>query len=265
MGFKTFHVNSEQVAAERKEPFKTNMQNHLAQEKLRMTKSEYARWYLAEWQNQFKQVFSDELIADAMKQPKEENFGPGDYWLGVDVAHMGGDLTAFEICRKNKDNSISHIYSETKSETPTTWTTNRILELDGIFHFQKIYIDTEGLGIGVFDNLLEKDQVRRKIVDSKNSRRSVEFRSSGKRKDPRERTTQKEDRYANLLRIMENRQIKILIDDHVRLSLKSVIKEEDPITKKIKIYGRDTHIAEALVRAAWCAKEKNIRIWIDYI
>jgi len=67
---------------------------------------------------------------------------------------------------------------------------------------------------------------------------------------------------------MEQRRIHLLDDPEIFQSLKSVQYEygrDDRGASKIKIFGSYTHTAEAIVRAAWCLKEKNIKVWIDYI
>ena len=112
----------------------------------------------------------------------------------------------------------------------------------------------------MFDNLLEIEEVRRKAVDMNAAKKSVEYGE-----DARARRILKDDMHANLLRLMEQKKITILDDDKLLLSLKSVLYEVDEQTKKRKIYGRYTHIAEGMVRGAWCAKEKNIKVWIDAI
>ena len=56
---------------------------------------------------------------------------------------------------------------------------------------------------------------------------------------------------------MERGKIKLFDDPEIFLSLKSMQYDftED---KQIKIFGRNSHISEALVRAAWCMKDKNL-------
>ena len=79
----------------------------------------------------------------------------------------------------------------------------------------------------------------------------------------------KEDLYDNLRSMMEHKEIKLLDDDDLKLSLRSVQfsfeKEKGQITK-VRIFGKDTHIAEGLIRAAWLAKKERFKkFFIDYI
>src|SRR3990167_1564023 len=62
MNFKTFHVNSEEVANARPEPQRSIMLDHLAREKGRMTSLQYSQQYLAQFLEELSQLFSDELI-----------------------------------------------------------------------------------------------------------------------------------------------------------------------------------------------------------
>ena len=259
LGFKTFHINSEEVADSRPEPYKSKMWSILNADKARMTKSEYARWYLAIFQDQFKQYYPEEVL-EHLNKIQRKPFEQGDYYIGVDIARYGGDETTFEIFRKLDNGSLIQIENIAKQDTSITWTTAKITELNKLYDFRRIYIDTGGLGAGVFDNLLEIDEVKRKVVDMNAAKKAVEYGS-----DARVRRILKEDMHANLLRLMENNKVTILDDDKVLLSLRSVLYEIDENTKQMKIYGRYTHIAEGMVRGAWCAKENINKLWISYI
>src|SRR3990167_180751 len=260
LGFRAFHISSEDVANSRPEPQRTKMWAVLNAEKGRMTQSEYARWYLAIFQDQFKQYYPYSVIAECPKTKREPLSSRSDYYLGVDIARFGGDETTFEIFKKLSNDHIIQVENIAKDNTSTVWTTEQILNLNRIYDFVKIYVDTGGVGAGVFDNLLEIEEVRRKAVDMNAAKKSVEYGE-----DARARRILKDDMHANLLRLMEQKKITILDDDKLLLSLKSVLYEVDEQTKKRKIYGRYTHIAEGMVRGAWCAKEKNIKVWIDAI
>ena len=263
MGFQTFHVNSEEVAEDRAEPQRSVMIKQLKEERIRMTKFEYARWYLAQFQDDIKQLFSDGLISECQQldRPGPRGWSERKVYLGVDVARMGGDETTFEILMKDDDRLI-HIEHITWTKTLTTQTTQKIIELDNQYNFRRIYVDDGGMGVAVFDNLLINDQTRRKVVPINNASRSVDSDP----KKPKVRKLLKEDLYMNLLSLMERGQIQLLKDNDIAASLKSVVCE--PITEghragANRIYGRYTHIAEGLIRAAWCIKDKRFNIWFD--
>ena len=62
-GFKTFHVNSEEVAANRPEPMRSMMLAHLEREKIRMSSLEYSQQYLAQFMEELSQLFRDDLVS----------------------------------------------------------------------------------------------------------------------------------------------------------------------------------------------------------
>jgi phage FluMu gp28-like protein len=79
------------------------------------------------------------------------------YVLGVDLNRKGKDSTAFVVL-ENPFNSdgIFLVYVEVKNYDSLTQPIGRILFLNSLFNFKKIYIDTTGLGGGVTDVLTEK-------------------------------------------------------------------------------------------------------------
>jgi len=257
MGFKTFHVNSEQVAEERPEPQRAMMMQHLAREKTRMTEFQYSQQYLAQFLEELGQLFPDELIESSQTLQRVSSSTPaGEYYLGVDVARMGGDETTFEIFQRKGDNylqrdNIVHKY------TLTTDTIDKILELDLEYDFKKMYIDDGGLGVAVFDQLLIHEQTKRKVVAINNARRAIDVDSSRKRK------LLKEDLYINLLKMMERKEIQFLKDTDIFASLKSIIYETNRNTNEVRIHGRYTHIAEGIIRAAWSVRDKSLNLYYE--
>jgi hypothetical protein len=172
---------------------------------------------------------------------------------------MGEDESTFEIVELGEDKVIRHIENQVTKRTLLYQSTKHILELNRIYDFQKIYIDDEGIGVGVYDYLLEEESTRRKIVAINNSKRVLNM-------DETQRTKLlKEDLYNNLLRLMESGKIELLDDPEIFQSLKSVQYEYTSDTRgrpHLKIFGNYTHITEGIIRAAWCVKEIGLNIWI---
>lgn len=258
MGFKTFHVNSEEVANARPEPQRTIMMEYLKREKSRMTSLQYSQQYLAQFLEELGQLFADSLIAQTQTlQRGITSLNPsGEYFLGVDVARMGGDETTFEVLEKvhNKyfqRENIMHKY------TLTTQTIDKILELDRTYNFKRIYIDDGGLGVAVFDQLLKDEQTKRKVIPINNASRALDA------DDKRHRKLLKEDLYLNLLRMMERGDIFLLKDSEIFTSLKSVNCETTENTNDVRIYGSYTHIAEGLIRAAWAVRDQRLNIYFE--
>ena len=258
MGFKTIHVSSEEVGDARPEPQRSIMLEYLKREKGRMTELQYAQQYLAQFLEELGQFFPDDLIHATQTEDRVQCSSNPDssYYLGVDVARMGGDETTFEILEKVKDDwyhreNITHTY------TLTTETIDKIIALDTIYDFKRIYIDDGGLGAPVLDQLLISDQVKRKVEGINNASRALD-RDSNRRKK-----LMKEDLYLNLKILMERGRIHLLKDADVGLSLKSIIVEKNPKSNDIRIYGKYSHIVEGLIRAAWAERDKRLKLYFE--
>ena len=254
--FTKFHVSSEDNPR-RDEEF-------LKQEQKRMTKLQWAQEYLGEFVDDLRQLFPDNLIKEVMCLRRREQpiAPPHDFFLGVDIARMGKDESTFEILDITNKERIEQVENIITKKTLITDTIQEIIGLNRIYDFKKIYIDDGGLGVGVFDHLLQEEETRRKVVAINNASRSLD-------RDKRRKKLLKEDLYMNLLRLMERREIKLLDDDEIFLSLKSIqyeytgIKEEEGKEGKgLKIFGNYTHITEGLIRAAWAVRDKSLNIYI---
>jgi len=266
--FKIWHISSEEIIYNRpvneswsKEKREDRIK-FLEQEKEDMSELEYGQEYLGQFMEDLMRYFSDEWIDKVCTEKPEQKFTDRDYFLGVDIARLGGDESAFEIIRKvNKENLI-HVYNETAVKKLTTWTEERIIQLDRLYNFKKIYIDAGAgsLGVGIFDHLLNKDQTKRKIEAINN--RKIVLDREGKSKQK----LLKEDLYNNLKALGEKGHLKLLDDEKVRLSLRSIqyefIKKEKGFSQ-LRIFGNYAHITEGLIRAAWCSKEKNLNMMIS--
>ena len=248
--FKKFYVSAEECPRHKKE--------FLEAEKSRMSKLEYAQEYLAMFLDELKRLYSDELINEICVL-RQEDFKKGNYYLGVDVAGMGEDLTTFEIVRKINDEQFEQIENITTSKTYTTETVQKILDLESVYKFKQIGIDDGGVGFGVFSELLRENKTRSKTTALNNASRPLN------RDETKKKRLLKEDMYFNLLSLMEHKKILLLDDYEVKASLASiqwelVVREGTPT--KTRIFGRDTHIAEGLIRACWLAyQDKHLNIF----
>jgi hypothetical protein len=256
MKFKTFHVSSEEVAEARPEPLRTMMINHLAREKERMSKLQYAQQYLAQFLEEVGQLFPDHLISEAQKTDRNKDIKESEYYLGVDVARMGGDETTFEILEKIDDKFI-HRENIMHKFTLTTDTIQKILTLDFTYNFKTIYIDDGGLGAAVFDQLLINEQTKRKVRAINNASRAFDVDKN------RSKKLMKEDLYLNLLHLLESGRLILLKDSEIFTSLKSITLENSENTNQIRIYGSYSHIAEGLIRAAWASREKKLNLYFE--
>lgn len=244
--FEKFHIKLEECPRLSKE--------FLEQEKKRMSRLEFAQEYLAEFVDELIQFFPTELIRKCMIR-KRESFMSGEHYLGIDVAARGKDETTFQIVKREGEHLI-HIENKIWKGLSIPNIAREVIQLNRVYQFRRIYIDDGGVGIGVFDILMEDPATRRKTIAINNASRPLD------RDERRKKKILKEDLYTNLLRLMEAGSIEILDDDEIFQSFLSV-QYEYTESNVMRIFGKYTHIVEGLIRACWCVKEKNLNIWIQ--
>lgn len=249
--FKSFHVRSTECP--RIEP------DFLEKEKKRMTKIQFAQEYLGEFIDELRRYFPDELIKrccsvnplESLRRPKNNTY------LGVDIARLGHDETAYVSIERINRNLLLMIDLEITRKTRLTDTISRIKELDKLYSYRRIYIDDAGVGAGVFDYLLTDEQTRRKVISINNA-----YRSLTRDENPKRKRLLKEDLYANLLKLMEAGEIRLFNAEELIYSL-STIQYEYSERGQLLIFGKYSHITEALIRAAWnVVQDKALNIWV---
>lgn len=263
--FKVFYTTTEKVINEREltvdwtEERKIKALATLEADKRTMSKLEYGQEYQGLFMEDLQQFFTDDLIKKA--QCVERLGGviqDKDYYLGQDIARMGEDQTTFEIgyLTEDDDPDLIQVENLVTKETYLTETFKANQELDKKYDFKKMFIDDEGIGIGVFDMMMDDDSLKRKTVGINNSKRVIDA-------DGKEKGIMKTDLYYWLRGLMERGKIKLLEDQSIFQSLKSVQYEYSTDVKGnpvIKIHGNDTHIAEGLIRLAQATKNKELNI-----
>ncbi|KKL07083.1 hypothetical protein LCGC14_2589540, partial [marine sediment metagenome] len=101
------------------------------------------------------------------------------------------------------------------------------------------------------------------LSDNRTRRKSVAIGHSSKpldHEDKKKERIKAWDLYENLRRLMEQGKIQLLKDDKVFHSLNSIQYEYEG--DKIIITGSDKHVADGLVKASWCAKDKSLNIYV---
>jgi hypothetical protein len=262
--FKVFHVNSEKVIKDRpiSESWQTWQRDaalqHLDREHARMSEKEYAQEYLGMFIEDLMQLFSDDLIKSSCTLNRQARVRDAVYYLGVDVARLGKDESTFEILRKYDNGTWGQVENITTKRTRITDTTDKVIELNNTYNFKKIYIDSAGVGAGVFDFLLRESSTKRKVISIENASRSLS------KDDKQRKKILKEDLYMNFVSMLEKKKLKLLNDDGVMMSLRSVqfeyMKKKGEPTN-LRIFGNYTHIVEGLIRAAWAGQDKSLSIW----
>lgn len=249
--YKKFYISAEDCPRHDKK--------FLESERKRMSALEYAQEYQAVFLDELKRLFSDDVIKECCVLHRRENIGDGRYYLGVDVAGLGKDESTFEIVQKKDKEHFAQVENIIAKNNLTTETTKTIVFLEEQYKFRKIGIDDGGIGFGVFSELLNNDKTKRKVEALNNSHRPLD--KDGKKS----KKILKEDMYFNLLSLMEQGKIKLLDDDTLIHSLKSIqfeIEEKEGRQREFRIFGRYSHITEGLIRACWCAvQDKTLNIW----
>ena len=219
----------------------------LEEKKRQFTTAQYAQMYLGNFVDDFKQVFSEAWIKQVCTLPPETPslISGGETYLGVDIAGMGEDESVFSGVQRVEDN-VFQVSQKITTKTRTTETEDQIIKLDRAYNYEKVGIDDGGLGVGVFDHLLEHDDLKFKIVGLNNARRIID-------KDDKTSKLYKEAMYYNLLAMGERGEIKLFNDDATKRSLRCIQVEENG-----SISGRYSHVVESVIRAAWLAKAKPL-------
>ena len=146
-----------------------------------MTKLQYQQEHEGLFVGGIQRYFSDEII-DKICTLKQPSPSPGKIFLGVDVARTGGDETVLiSLYRTNREKLYQSDMEIPEGQTLTD-TARLIIHKDKQINHKKIYIDTGGLGIGVYDILKEDEQTKSKIVSIDNARRFID-REKGQTED----------------------------------------------------------------------------------
>lgn len=246
--FQQFHVSSEDCVRIPK--------SFLLKEQKRLTKAEYRQEYQGEFTDEWNQFFQTDLIKRCMTflEWKLDKTISARYYLGVDIARYGGDENAFVICEIVKD-KFKVVKCMTTDRITTTDTIGRIIKIDELFNFNKIFLDDGGVGGSVTDVLIEK--LGSKVLGLNNASRRIQVQGEEKR-----RGILKEDMYSNALMLMETGKLDIISHLGLLKSLKGITYEYGVYNKRIKIFGKQSHLTEAMVRALWCNKEKGLNLYV---
>ena len=233
--FTKFVTNSERDAPHIDREF-------LVQEKKRLGDRMYGVIYNGDFDENAYKYFPKEIV---MRNVRIKFFGKkdikpkGNYYLGSDPARFGRSKAAFAVTEFVPPNKVRLIYAEEHAKSSLLDLRDRSIKLDEQFHrFRKHFIDPGGFGAGLVDILEEHFKYRLRELNNKSA--SLKLNKIFK-----------EDLYSNLLRLLELDLIDIVNDPAIIKGLLDVELDEEE-----KIIGTD--MSEAVVRACWASKEKNI-------
>jgi hypothetical protein len=237
---------------------------YLKEEKEDKSEMAYAQEYLAIAALDKRQFYSDAWIERVCCQDDKLPVGSyGDFYGGFDIARMGGDEFTAEILKKVSKEKIIQADHYTRKLLLTTDNEDLIKEYTRKWNCRKSGIDAGAgsLGVSVYDHLQNIPDMKRRIIAMNNRQISVN-NEEGKQR------LFNEDMHDNLRALGEKGIIILFNREDIKASLRSVqwdlVKDIHGLNK-IKIYGRYTHIAEGIIRAAWLANQKDIKMWISHI
>lgn len=232
----------------------------LKKEKQRLSRMEYAQEYLGDFVSEFHQFFPTELIKKRMNFIEwsiKEKDNTKSYYMGIDVARYGEDESAVVVGELDPiTNFLRIVKCLTWQHKSLTSSCGRIKRINSDFGgFKRIFVDDGGVGGGLTD-MLKEDLGKSRVVALNNSQRSIE--------NNRNKGILKEDLYSNALAMMEKENptlIGIISDMRLLRSLRSMTFEYTR-DANLRIYGADSHLAEAFVRCCWCVKSKGLNLFV---
>lgn len=243
--FTAFHTSSEDCP--RKD------QVFLDHKKETLTKSQYAQMYLGQFIDEARQFIPDELIKECCVLKRKQKIINHNYYYGCDVARKDRDEFVHGVGDKISRDLIEQVENITTKDVPIPENVRKIIELNNQWGFRLEYIDSGGMGITVCDLLREDPKNKNKVIEINNASRIYN-------EDENKRKIIKEELYNNLKSLMQNKKIKLLDDNEIKASLKSIQAEYNKKTGRLLIWGTYSHITESIIRWAWCMKDKTLNI-----
>ena len=265
--FTRFSVSSEEVIKNREicaswtQQQKDGALQVLDRAKKRMSQAEYGQEYLGIAMLSLKRYFSDDLIKKCCILKRRGRIIPGrKYYEGSDLSGMGDDETTIEILEKYPNEVIEQVESIITKKVYTTDTSDKIVFLHEQYRFKGIGVDGSSVGFGVFSELLRDKRTRRVVKDLNNTSRPLDEEGDKSRK------LLKEDMYSRLKVWMEQGRIKLLDDEEIIESLKSIqfeLELKPGRATEVRIFGNYSHVVEGIIRALWLAiEDKTLDLWV---
>ena len=263
--WKVHNIDSEKVIHEREITEEWTQEKRdkaikfLENQKALLSDMEYRQEYMGEFLDDNRQWFEDELIISCMTEKRPNTIAKNrTYFLGVDVARMGEDESTFEIFELRNNGHLYQVENQITKKTTLPQTFEHIKQLNRLYDFSKIFIDSLGIGVGVFDWLMFDDETKYITEAIDNSEQILD-------KDGKTRKLKKTLKYSHFKMLMETGKLHLLDEDKIFQSFKSVqfaYTNDSLGTRHLKIFGNYTHIAEGLTNAGWGEKSKHLNLSI---
>lgn len=247
--FKNFHITAEKC--------ERIPNSFLEREKVRLSKRDYKQEYMGEFVDSAGKVFPEELLKTVIREYDLIAFNKicQRKFLGIDFARYGGDDNGF-IGIGVQAQILRPILIDSYERKSLHFSTQKTIDYQTSYSFNRIITDEGGLGAGPTDELIAKYGTNKVLGINNASASESKF---GRR-------ILKDDMYSNAIKLLENtrdnRMPRCELPNNLDLlrSLSSVEFEETD-TGRIKIMGSNTHLSEAFVRALWGFKEKGLKLF----
>jgi len=156
----------------------------------------------------------------------------------------------------DKKGNVYVVWVDSQPGEAVTISMGFIKNRDSSKNYNRIFIDSGGLGGSILD-VLKETISKRRVIGLDNSQRR--FQEEGEEKKV---GILKEDLYMNVKILMEQGKLKFVDNAMLIRGLKDVTFEysKDTGRVRIKAFGRGNHMVEAFVRACWCVKNKGLSI-----
>ena len=225
----------------------------IERQKKKLSSDDFAREYLAEFVERIRQYFGSELIDKCV----DEDIGKpeGKRFLGVDFARFGGDQNAY--CESVMiGDKVFVVWADSEEGESVIAPMGLIKNRDNEKHYNRIFVDSGGLGGSILD-MLQETISKSRVVGLDNSQRRFQEEYEEKKTG-----IFKEDLYSNVKILMEQGKLKFIKNPNLISGLKLVSFKYSEETGKVRISGagKNSHIVEAFVRACWCIKNQGFRV-----
>ena len=261
--WQVFNITSREVIKDRKttgewtEEKRNKALKFLDNQESLLSEMEFRQEYEHEFLDDMRQWFEDDLITSCMTEERPNKIEKDQiYFLGVDVARMGEDESTFEIFKLTEKGHLYQVENQITTKTTLPQTFNHIKLLVTLYDFSKIFIDSEGIGVGVFDWLMFDDDTKSITESIDNSRQIIS-------KDGKTKKLQKTLKYSHFKMLMETGKVHLLKDSNIFQSFKSVqyaYTNDNLGVRHLKIFGNYTHIAEGSTNAGWGEKTQHLNL-----
>ena len=228
----------------------------IKREEKRLTKIQFRREYLAEFIEGIRQYFSSALIDSCSTLSEEEAAKiSGKRFLGVDFARFGGDENAYCEAVIIKD-KVFIVWADSAEGESVVAPMGLIKNRDNEKHYNRIFVDSGGLGGSILD-MLQETISKYRVIGLDNSQRR--FQEEGQEKKA---GIFKEDLYCNAKILMESGKLKFIKNPELISGLKGISFQYSQTTGKVQIrgYARGRHLVEAFVRALWGIKNQGLKV-----